>query len=511
MDDWTSGYRADIGYIFGYYNELNPAYVRLALLNAGYDCPQINTACELGFGQGLSIIFHGAGSDTEWYGNDFIPEQAAFAESLAQHSGAKISLFDDSFEDFSRRSDLPKFDFIGLHGIWSWVSAENRKFITRFIQERLNLGGIVYISYNTHPGWSTFAPMRHLMLQHTEVMGTKGAGVTNRIEDTIQFASEFLKCNPKYASINPSVAARIEGMQKQDRHYLAHEYFNEEWHLMHFSTLANILKGNKLEFGCSGYLLDHIDAINFTSEQAAFIEKIPDMVLKESTKDFMINQTFRRDLWIKGTPKLTALERFERLRDIRVILCVPRSMVKLKVSAHIGEVNLREEIYKPLLDILADHSVATIDNLVGKLNANNITASHIIEAILVLAGSGYVAVAREEQEIESAASQTKKLNHALMVRARSQGEISYLSSPVTGGGVKVNRFHQLFLLARSMGMKNTDEWVKFAWDILSRQNQKLIKDGKALESDEENIQELNSHATELEKDWLPLLQSLRIA
>ena len=51
MSDWTAGYVADIGYTFGYYNELNPLRIKLAFLNAGLVCPEIGTACELGFGQ----------------------------------------------------------------------------------------------------------------------------------------------------------------------------------------------------------------------------------------------------------------------------------------------------------------------------------------------------------------------------------------------------------------------------------------------------------------------------
>ena len=52
MTTWTSGYVADIGYTYGYYNELNPQRVRLAFLNAGLVCPEFGSACELGFGQG---------------------------------------------------------------------------------------------------------------------------------------------------------------------------------------------------------------------------------------------------------------------------------------------------------------------------------------------------------------------------------------------------------------------------------------------------------------------------
>jgi len=80
MTDWTAGYVADIGYTFGYYQELNPLRVKLAFLNAGLVCPEMGTACELGFGQGMSANLHAAASVTQWHGTDFNPAQAGFAQ-----------------------------------------------------------------------------------------------------------------------------------------------------------------------------------------------------------------------------------------------------------------------------------------------------------------------------------------------------------------------------------------------------------------------------------------------
>jgi len=33
--------------------------------------------------------------------------------------------------------DLPDFDFIGMHGIWSWISEEDRALIVEFIRRKL--------------------------------------------------------------------------------------------------------------------------------------------------------------------------------------------------------------------------------------------------------------------------------------------------------------------------------------------------------------------------------------
>ncbi len=176
MIGWTAGYMADIGYTFGYYTELNPLRLELAFLNAGLVAPVRGTACELGFGQGVSVNLHAAASVNQWFGTDFNPAHALYAQEMATICGAGAKLFDQSFVEFCNRSDLPEFDYIGLHGIWSWVSDENRNVIVDFIRRRLKVGGALYISYNTQPGWAAMVPMRDLLTEHSEVMGVPGRG-----------------------------------------------------------------------------------------------------------------------------------------------------------------------------------------------------------------------------------------------------------------------------------------------------------------------------------------------
>ena len=228
MSDWTAGYVAEIGYTYGYYTELNPLRVRLAFLNSGLVFPEFGTACELGFGQGVSVNVHAAASVTQWYGTDFNPAQADFARKLAVASGADARFYDDAFADFANRPDLPEFDYIALHGIWSWVSAENRAVIVDFIRRKLKIGGVLYVSYNTFPGLAAFAPLRHLMAQHAAIIGAGGYGIVNRIEGALTFTQSLLATNPIYARGNPQIAEAFTKVKARNRHYLAHEYFNRD-------------------------------------------------------------------------------------------------------------------------------------------------------------------------------------------------------------------------------------------------------------------------------------------
>ena len=510
MSDWTSGYVADIGYTFGYYGELNPLRIKLAFLNAGLALPNIGHACELCFGQGLSTGIHAAASTVSWSGTDFTPSQAAFAQELCAASGVNANLVDDAFADFCNRPDLPDFDYIALHGIWSWISDENRSVIVDFVRRKLKVGGVLYISYNTLPGWSAAAPVRHLLTEHAATMGAEGVGIVNRIEGALGFADKLLATNPLYARANPQVAPRFEKLKEQNRHYLAHEYFNRDWHPMYFADMAQWLEPAKLSFACSAHYLDYLDAINLTPEQQTLLAEISDPDFKQSVRDYMVNQQFRKDYWVRGPRKLSALEQAEGLMAQKVMLVSYRPDIPLKVTGILGESTMSEGVYGPILDLLADYKARSLGEIEQALKDKGLSRAQLLQAAMVLVGMGHLAAVQDEPVIAAAQKQTQALNRHLMVKARSHNDISYLASPVTGGGVLVGRIPQLFALAITQGHKQPADWVKFAWQILSAQGQSLLKEGKPLPTPEANQAELGEQAQAFAEKQLPLLRALRV-
>jgi SAM-dependent methyltransferase len=510
MKSWTSGYVADIDYTYGYYNELNPNRTILALLNAGYLPPSSGVHCELGYGQGLSANIHAAASGSIWYGTDFNPSQAVFAQSLARVSGADAHLTDEAFVDFCSRTDLPHFDSIGLHGIWSWISDENRSVIVDFIRRKLKVGGVLYISYNTLPGWATFAPMRHLMTEHASVMGSFGKGVVSRVDGALDFAQKLIETNPLYVRANPSVVERLKKVASQDRHYLAHEYFNKDWHPMHFATMSQWLSPAKIDFACSAHYYDHVSAVNLSADQQAMLNEITDPTFKESVRDFMVNQQFRRDYWVKGPRKLSATEQTELLNQHKLVLLSARENISLKISGSLGEASLSEAVYLPILDLMSDHKARSLQEITAQVQDKSISFAQVVQAAMVLVGAGHIASVQSESQIAKAKYATAKLNEALIDKARFSAEITFLASPVTGGGIAVNRFQQLFLLAMRNDKKQPQEWASEVWSVLAAQNQRLLKEGKTLESAEDNIQELVNQANDFARKRLPILKALEI-
>ncbi len=517
MSTWSHGYVSDITYTYGYYSELNPLRAQMALLDARLAPPNSGadaTCCELGFGQGLSANVHAAaGGGARWWATDFNPAQAGFAQSLARASGSGAVLVDDAFADFANRKDLPPegFDYIGLHGIWSWISDANRAVIVDFVRRHLKVGGVLYISYNALPGWAALMPLRHLLTQHAERLGGPGTNIVSKINDALAFADKLVALNPGYARSNPVVAERLKRINGQNRNYLAHEYFNRDWLPMHFSDMAAWLEPAKLSFAGSAHYLERVDAINLNADQQKLLNDLPDPLMREQTRDYITNTQFRRDYWVRGARSISALERSEALRQQRVVLSTPRADVAMKVNGNLGEASLNDNVYTPVLDALADQKAHTLGQLEQAVAAKNVSFNQLAQAIMILVGKGDLQPAHDDAHIARARKTTDRLNTHLMNLSRGSSDISNLASPVTGGGVGVGRFQQLFIAARAQGKKTAPELAQAVWTILQAQGQRIVKDGKALDNNDDNLAELNTQATTFLDKQLAVFKALGVA
>jgi hypothetical protein len=172
---------------------------------------------------------------------------------------------------------------------------------------------------------------------------------------------------------------------------------------------------------------------------------------------------------------------------------------------------MSEAVYTPILDLLADHKPKSLAQIEQAVKDKGVAFTPVVQAATVLTGAGYLAPVQDEQAITRAKKQTDKLNAHLCLKARGSSDISFLASPVTGGGVAVNRFQQLFLLSMAHGKRQPAEWAQAVWQTIAAQGQKLVKEGKALETAEENIAELTQQAQTFAQKQLPILKALQIA
>jgi hypothetical protein len=256
--------------------------------------------------------------------------------------------------------------------------------------------------------------------------------------------------------------------------------------------------------------LDSVEAVNLTPEQQAFLQDIHDPMFKQTVRDFMVNQQFRKDYWVKGARRLTPLEQAQGLRDQRLIMTAHRPDVTLKVTGALGESSLLEKVYAPVLDLMADHKIRSLAQIEQAVKDAGITFVDLFQTILVLCSNGTLSAAQDATATTKAKKHTDKLNTYLMLKARSHNDINFLASPVTGGGIAAGRFQQLFVMAIQQGKKKPEDLALFVEQILASQGQKIVKEGKPFETTEQQLVELTSQATEFSSKQLPIMKALQI-
>ena len=511
MAAWTAGYVADIGYTHGFYRELTPELLRFVCLSRGRQTPSAESLiyCELGCGQGLSLnLLASANPKVQFHATDFNSSQIAGARALvAEAVLSNITFYDQSFVDFVEAPDLPEsFDVIALHGIYSWISTENRATIVEFIQRKLKVGGLVYISYNALPGWAAAMPLRRLFADRAAQMG---GPIGPRVEQALGFVEQLKATNPAFFRTNPSLGDRFDRIKEQNRNYLAHEYFNRDWTPFYFADVAADLSNAKLSYVGSAALLEQVDAVNLTTEQQQLLAGIGDVAHRETIKDYMVNQQFRRDVFVKGPVTLSPRTGQEAWLGQRFALSTLRADIELKVTGSLGEATLQPEVYSPLLDKLAD-GPKTVREMVADPAISGLGWARLQQAVIVLVGAGHLQPCLPAKDDSKRAKTTKTFNQAVIERAQDNSDLAYLASPITGGGISVGRFQQLFLRAIGAGKKHPDEWADAAWQVLMSHGQKILKDGKLLESAEENLTELKLQAAIFAEKQLPVLRILGI-
>jgi SAM-dependent methyltransferase len=487
----------DIPYTWDYHPALNPLRLRLAFLNVGLKPPTITTACELGYGRGVSLAVHAAASTVNWYGTDMNPVHAASARQLAIASGADIKAYADSFSDFSTRSDLPKFDFIGLHGVWSWISDANRTEVVRFINRMLTPGGVLYVGYNALPGWGAFLPLRQLLVEHAAQAGSEDPRTGAHVDGAIAFVERLLATNPAIAQDAPRLLEVFENMKQEGSAYVAHEFLTLDWEPMFFSTVARQLSPAELKYVCAADFSDYADFHSMSPAQRRLVEEILDPELRQLVRDSIYNKRFRRDYWVRRPERLSEVQRDNLIRNERIILVQQLSELPFNVRAvlELRSYGSDIEMASAIFDILNVRKPLCVGEIEELLPSRGVPLLRIFDAVVFLASCGLIETAQEQPITEMVRPRTDKLNDFLVDRARADGEVHDLASPVTGGAVHVSRAEQLFLSALRDGKARPDEWAIAAFEFMP----------------EADLLDLMEGAKTFANERLPVLQALRIA
>jgi SAM-dependent methyltransferase len=512
--DWTAGYASDIEYTAGFYGEQSPSHLNFVCSLNGYESIALDrpyTYCELGCGRALtSIILAATNPMGTFYAADFNPAHIVGARDIASTSQIpNLHLIENSFEEMAAGlvPDLPQFDFITLHGIYSWVTAENRQFIVQFMARYLKPGGVVYVSYNAMPGWSTALPLQRLLLEHA---GRSHGRSDALMKSAAVFLQQLEGAKAGYFKANPGLKPRMQKLANGNVNYLVHEYLNQAWQPLYFADVAKDFAQAKLDFVGSAELALAYPSIFFTPDKLDLINGGGDPVYRETIKDYFLNTSFRKDVFVRGARSMPALRQKETLQELQLVTVVPRHAFNLKLKFGHAEIDARAEVYVPFLDALSLGPKSILE--LSRLPALQALSPHTIwQVAALLVASGQVAISIAPQ-LGTLGVTAQRLNRVIANEARYSDDYQVLAAPLCGGGVGAHHTERLMLSAlmdhgEHLGAQQLAQHV---WDSIQKSGRRMANSAQPMQDNAENLTALRAMVESTITHKLPLWKTLGI-
>jgi cyclopropane fatty-acyl-phospholipid synthase-like methyltransferase len=245
---------------------------------------------ELGCGQGSNLIPLAVSyPHSQCVGIDLSARQVAEGlKVIAELQLKNIELRAQSILDFPL--DDGKFDYIIAHGVYSWVPEPVRHKILQIARDHLSDQGVVFVSYNTYPGWHQRRMIRDMMCYHTRSF----VEPQKRIQQAKAFLTFMTKAVPEESAYGRSLHEEYRSLSNVDESYIFHEQLEEVNEPIYFHQFADLAKGQGLQY------VNEIELSNLRldryPQQVAQVLADLEVVEREQYLDFLTRRTFRQTL-----------------------------------------------------------------------------------------------------------------------------------------------------------------------------------------------------------------------
>lgn len=187
---------------------------------------------------------------------------------------------------------LGMFDYIIVHGVYSWVPADVRDYLVKLCRQLLTPNGIAYISYNTFPGWHMRLPIRDMMLYHSR----NAHSPQEKLQQSIEMLHSLARGIPETSSLSETwVKKEITQLLERSPSYLLHDYLEDNNSPVYFHEFMNHVSRYQLQYLADANLYTMLGS-TLTEEAEAELDKLEDLVEYEQYLDFFYVRYFRTSL-----------------------------------------------------------------------------------------------------------------------------------------------------------------------------------------------------------------------
>lgn len=480
------------------FNDLSPAYINFCLSYSGHTAAELDQAftyAEIGSGWGLSLAGWAAiFPQGKFYAFEPNAEQSEWTARLAQAGSLdNLKAVNVGFEQLAGDEDLPQFDYVVLNGSYSRAGAEGRKAVGEFIKKRLKTGGVLYLGYNSQPGWSVTEPLKDFLMTALRVTGGDKAAATvaqglNSLKNIREAGSLYFK-NAAGAGLWLDTAANELSPEA-----VLDELINHERKAFAFSEILGDMADAGLSYAGSLDISNYLDNIITPKAFLDCINQVAgSLVLRETVKGLLYNTTFRADLFIKSPPAVDKARAEESIRGKKLMLCGDKAKMPEKVNIRGVEVRPKAEIYDPIIAALAEEPL-TVGQLMEKAGLDT---AQTAQAAAVLLFMGWVYPAPPDYSAEQS-GRIKQFNLTLEDVLGAETFNQVLS--VFGNWRGLSSLERLYILATLKGLNPEN----FILEVCGKRGWKVLKDNEEITDPEIAHQVVSEQLKKIKAAaWLP--------
>jgi SAM-dependent methyltransferase len=208
--------------------------------------------------------------------------------------------------------DLGEFDYIIVHGVFSWVPPEVQDAILQMCSKHLSPNGLAYISYNTYPGWHMREAVRDMMLYHAKRFREPHIQV-QQARSLLDFLADHASDKTPYGQM---LRSEVNVLRHCEDGYLYHDHLEEHNRPIYFHQFMERARACSLE-----YLGEVPISSMWTGMLPPDISQTLDRICNDLTQmeqymDFLRNRMFRQTLLChRGQP----IDRELRPTDVELL------------------------------------------------------------------------------------------------------------------------------------------------------------------------------------------------
>ncbi len=503
----TSAYVSEVDYPAGFYANQAPVHLSyVAALNGirGPDPDRPYRYCELGSGAGKTLaVLAAANPQAEFVGIDINPTHVAAAEALAAGGKVTNARFVTADVAGPEMDALPDFDFVTMHGLYGWVSNKVRRGIRRFLDAKLRPGGLVYVTYNTLPGWGSAGQMRRYFLDRARQMDGEITAKVVRILDELEM---LRREGAPFFQANPTAVGVLERMRRADPRYVTHEFLGPDWQTLPFADVQAEMAEIGLEFAADAQIVENLLDQVLPPPLVAHVQRQDGRLAQEMAKDFASNRFFRSDVYIR--PSGAAADRTP-LSDVLLGLEKTPQELPDTVELQDRQVTVTGDRPERLKDLLAYRAMSVAEITALPDFSGGVPGDLPDMVKLMTAGRRILPFAR--RGAPEAAAPTGRirvcppLNRTLLEAVDRPGSSVVLASPAAGTGISIAPLEACLLLALE-----TDDPVSAAAEQFSRRGLQLNEGGRVISDAAATRSAINQILPTFVAGKLPKLVSLGV-